>query len=123
MENTVYHDEEVRMEETPMPIIAGILAVVSGCFKILVLLGLIMASSSNTFSGVFAFGMRPEIILLIVGIVLAILGVLAIVGGVYALQRKRFLWAVIGSISALLPFSCLGQASIILVVLSEDEFR
>jgi len=111
------------MERTAMPIIAGILAIVSGVCKLLCLLGLIMVSSSATFSRVCAFQIQPETSLLIIGIPLAILGVLAIGGGVCALQRKYFLWAIIGSIASLLPFSCLGLASIILVALSEGEFE
>jgi hypothetical protein len=111
------------MEKTAMPIIAGILAVVSGGCKLLALLGLVIASYSEMFSRVFALQMRPETSLLIIGIPLAILGVLAIAGGVCALQRKHFLWAVIGSIAALLPFSCLGLAAIILAALSESEFE
>jgi len=108
------------MERTAMPIIAGILAVVSGGCKLLGFLGLIMASSSGR---VFIPDMSPETGLLIIGIPLAILGVVAIGGGICALQRKYFLWAVLGSTAALLPISCLGLASIILVALSEGEFE
>ena len=54
---------------------------------------------------------------------LAIIGILAVIGGIYSLQRKKFGLAVTGSIAAFLPFSLLGLASIILIALSRDEFE
>jgi hypothetical protein len=48
---------------------------------------------------------------------------LAVIGGIYALQREKFGLAVTGSIAAFLPFSLLGLASIILIALSKDEFE
>ena len=77
---------ESTVKRTPIPIIAGILAIASGGFKLLGLLGLIVTSWVIPVSPVPAFGVRPITILMIISIPLAILGILAIVGGTYALQ-------------------------------------
>lgn len=101
---------ETTVNKTPMAIIAGILAIVSGGFKLLGLLGLIIASFFVIASPVPAVEVHPSTILLIISLPLAILGVLAIIGGIYALRRKNFGMAVTGSITAFLPFSLLGLA-------------
>jgi hypothetical protein len=67
------------------------------------------------------FGIHPSAILPLFSIPL-ILGILAIIGGIYALHRKKSGLALTGSIAAFLPFSLLGLASIILIALSKDEF-
>jgi len=55
--------------------------------------------------------------------VLVILGVLAIAGGVCALRRKGWGWALAGAIAAVIPFFPLGIASTILTVMARDEFE
>lgn len=55
---------------------------------------------------------------------LPVLGVLAVVGGIHALQRKKWGWALTGSIAALLPICVLvGIAAIILTAQSKNEFE
>ncbi len=68
-------------------------------------------------------GGNAIIMLLIIIIPLALLGILAIVGGIYALRRKNFGMTVTGSISAFQPFSFLGLASTILIAMPKDEFE
>ena len=113
---------ETTVKKTPMPVAAGILAIASGGFKLLFLIGLIIASFF-IIAGPAPAWIRPATILLITTITLAALGILAIAGGIYALQRKRFGLAVAGAITAFLPFSLLGLASVILLALSKDEFE
>jgi hypothetical protein len=55
--------------------------------------------------------------------VAAILGILAIVGGICALRRKRWGWALAGAVGGVLPFFPLGIASTILTVMARDEFE
>jgi hypothetical protein len=112
---------ETTGKRTSLPMIAGILAIVAGGFKILVFLGLIAASFFVIASHMPQFGIHPSAILPLFSIPL-ILGILAIIGGIYALQRKKSGLALTGSIAAFLPFSLLGLASIILIALSKDEF-
>jgi len=113
---------ETTKKKTPMPLIAGILAITAGGLKLFLVLGLIAL-------GFFAIA-PPEIteigpLTLFLGSVipLVILVTLAIVGGIFAIQRKRFGLALTGAIAALLPFSLLGLASIILLAISKEEFE
>lgn len=55
--------------------------------------------------------------------VLAVFGVLAIVGGIYALRKKGWRWALAGAIAAILPFFILGAVSLVLTVMARDEFE
>ena len=113
---------ETPIQKTAMPVVAGILAIASGGFKLLTFVGLIVASFF-LISPVHGFDIHPIVILLTISVPLTILGILAIVGGISALQRKRFGLAVTGSIASFLPFSLLGLASIILIALSRNEFE
>jgi hypothetical protein len=105
-----------------MPLIAGILAIMAGWFKLFGIFGLIAY-------GFFAIApptitkIGPLTLFLSTAIPLIILVALAILGGVYAIRRKRFGLALTGAIAALLPFSLLGLASIILLAISKEEFE
>lgn len=66
---------------------------------------------------------NPVGILVAIAVPLAALAVLAMVGGILALQRKSWGLALAGSIAAVLPFSLLGIAALILTALSRDEFE
>ena len=114
---------ETPMKRTPMPMIAGILCIVDGGLKLLALLGLFVASFVIPISQGSGFAVNASILFLAIVVPLAIIGILAVIGGIYALQRKTFGLAVTGSIAAFLPFSLLGLASIILIALSRDEFE
>ena len=100
-----------------MPTTAGILCLVAGAVD--VMLGIVMATLSEiigTFAGFWGLG--------VIGTPLIILGAAAIAGGVFALQRRIWGMALAGAICALIwPFSALGIAAIILVVLSKPEFE
>lgn len=112
-------------ELTPMPMIAGIMAIIAGAFKLMGLLGVAGMFMFIPVGTMFHNAGRTEmlIILLVILITLAALGILSIIGGIYALGRRRFGMALTGAIAALLPFSMLGIASVILVVLSKNEFQ
>jgi hypothetical protein len=113
---------ETTIKRTPMPLIGGILAIISGGFKILGMLGLISFSFLAIAPPAIG-GVGPLLVFLVIFIPLIILVILSILGGIYAIQRKHFGLALTGSIAALLPFSFLGLASIILVALSKEEFE
>lgn len=108
-----------RKNMSAIAVIAGSLAISSGGIKILGILALIITS-------IFimpVFGLHTITVLLTISIPLAILGTLSIVGGVFAIKRKKFGFALTGSITAFLPFSLLGLASIILLAISKVEFK
>jgi hypothetical protein len=112
---------EITKKSSPIPLIAGILAIVAGSLKLFALFGLIIFSF---------FVMAPPSIRGIVSLELIwvafvpvlILIALSIGGGIFAIQRKLFGLALTGAIAALLPFSLFGLASIILLAISKDEF-
>jgi hypothetical protein len=98
------------MKTTWKPIAAGVLDIILGCCT---LIGGFLFYNFMSVVGagweVFAFP--------------AVAGIVAIVGGIYAMQRKIWWLALVGSIAALLPFWFLGVASLILIALSRDEFE
>ena len=60
---------------------------------------------------------------LAMGIALAVIGVLAIVGGIYALKTKTWGLALAGSIGAVLTGRLLGVIALILIVLGRKDFE
>ena len=113
------------MEKTSKPTTAGILAIISG------VLGLILAVSYFIGFGVVsgALGIPTGYIPgFVPGIVLGmaiptlIIAILALVGGIYALQRKKWGLALAGSIAAILAFFPLGIPSVIFAAQSKGEF-
>jgi hypothetical protein len=109
---------------TAMPIVAGILTLISAAGKILFGLGLLIA---GLFTSViprmnYRFD-HPALWFSIAAFFLVAFGVIAVIGGIFTLQRKRWVWALTGAILAFLPFNLLGLASIILVALSKREFE
>ena len=113
---------ESNKNQTPRPAIAGILAIISGAFYLIMMIYMTVATSMKGACPVPGVAMNHPYGSWMM-IVLTILGILAIVGGIFALKRKYFCWAVTGCAAAALPFSLLGLASIILVALSHDEFE
>ena len=111
----------MEKQKTALPVIAGVLILVSEGFKLLGLLGLFVAS-------LFIF-IWPPLIISPVGIVFIALVVyialtaVAVIGGIQALRRKHWGLALTGAVIAALPFSLFGVAAVILVVLSREEFE
>jgi len=50
------------------------------------------------------------------------LGIPALIGGIFAMQRKRWGWAMAGSICAVLSNTILGVIALIFVAMSRKEF-
>jgi hypothetical protein len=69
--------------------------------------------------GILPFGLSM-LFMIVPGLVI---GTLAIVGGVFAIQRRRWRWALAGSIGASLVPVLLGILAIVLLVLSRNEFK
>jgi hypothetical protein len=59
---------------------------------------------------------------MIIGIVLLVLGIVAIVGGISAVRRKSFGLSLAGAICAFLPFNILGLLAVIFVSVARREF-
>lgn len=116
------------MEKTWMPTAAGILDIVAGALSFV---GLTFA-----FFGILVLGAMegsgmptemPANVILIVIVILAIVAIiadiLAIVGGIFALQRKKWGLALAGSIAAFLASWPLGIAALVFTVLAKKEFE
>ena len=104
------------MEKTWKPTTAGILCIIAGAIATIAGIVIAAVGSIGWFFGipwVSAIG-APSIIL----------GIIAIVGGSYALKRRVWGLALVGSICALIgPWGLLGLLAIIFVSLGKGEFE
>jgi hypothetical protein len=105
------------MTKTWKPTVAGILSIVAGVVSVLVGAGVI---ARGEFVRRMMWHWRWEVV---GGIALA-LGIVAILGGTFAIRRQVWGLALAGAICALFPphVFVLGILAIIFVVLSKDEF-
>ncbi len=114
------------MEKTWMPTVAGILDIVAAVFKLMgvfvLIIVIIVAEGVLSIGGVW-IPMGVGAILWAIVIPLAMVSILSLVGGIYALQRKKWGLALAGSIAAFLPSSLLGALAIIFTALSKKEFE
>jgi len=109
------------MKKTWMPTVAGILDMVAGGLSLSVLFlfavgpMIIMPLNEGTFS------LNWSLFLMVIpGLAIE---ALAIVGGVFAIQKRKWRWALAGSIAAFFPSWPLGIAAIVLTILSKNEFE
>ena len=123
---------ETTVERTAKPTAAGILNIITGALSALTAIGLIIAIIAVGQIDIFhllppaeaPFIMPLVSTILIVILVFSIIeAVFPIVGGVFALQRRKWGWALAGSIIAILGTLPLGIASTILVAIAKDEFE
>ena len=126
-----------------MPIVAGLLDIVSGAMGVVVglcmslrVLGLRAAhAAAGAAPGVTpriaphagTFPQMPHIFFpgmgIALGIALLVIGVLAIVGGVYALRLKAWGLALAGSIGAVITGPVIGLLALIFTVLGREDFQ
>jgi len=114
--------------------VGGILSIVSGAFG--VLLGgfyvllifmfnfMITSMPQQPMEPPFPQDILPILAVIYgaIGLVLALIGVLAIVGGIYALKKKNWGLALAGAIAGNIVFTPCGIPAIIFVSLGKDEF-
>ena len=111
---------------------AGILSIISGGLNGLMAIGLIIAIFAVGNINIMRF-LPPEdapfimpliVPILVFALVVSIVAtVFPIVGGVYALQRRNWGWALAGSIIAIFRSFPLGILSTIFVAMAKDEFE
>ena len=108
----------------------GILAIIVGVFELI--FGGLMAALPELISMPFDLSRFPRLAdifdmtvitsnLFIVGIVIAVLGIIAIVGGISAIRRGSFGLALAGAICSL-PSGTFGVLAVIFVALAGREF-
>ena len=115
------------MTKSPMPIIAGVINIISGILTLIGFSLFFIFSIASSISVIELNGCDLGVdiasgILFFISSFLLIIGILSIFGGICALQRRKWGWALTGSICALIIEFPLGIVSIILVALSKDEF-
>jgi hypothetical protein len=106
------------MEKTWKPTTAGILSIVAGVLNLIV--GIALAATDVMLLG-------PIIGLPVLGpiaAVLIVLGIVSLVGGIFAIQRRIWGVALAGAICALFPppVIILGILAIVFVALGKREF-
>ncbi|MEW5748665.1 MAG: zinc ribbon domain-containing protein [Candidatus Thermoplasmatota archaeon] len=117
------HDYRVVMagappqkKESAMPVIGGILILIVG-IAYLGIGGLIAAAGGS----VLWMDMEGSEFAVACGAIVLLLGVLVLLGGIFAIQRRHFGLALVAGIFAL-P-SVLGIIGLILIIVSREEFR
>jgi hypothetical protein len=128
---------ETSVQKTWKPTVAGILNIIAGVFNLLGAIGVIIGIIVFVSVGVsplfeemwrelayLGIGLNFLIIIMVIfAIFSAIVGILPLLGGIYALQRKQWGLALTGSIAAILGSTPLGIAATIFTALSKDEFE
>jgi hypothetical protein len=117
--------------KTWMPVAAGVLSIVAGA------MGLIAVAFLITFGATFGAEIAREVLksvgfwqsgmpLTIIGLIsipLIIINAVAIIGGIYALQRKIWGLALTGAICAILPAQVFGIIAVVFIAVSKKEFE
>jgi len=106
---------QVQQKETAMPVAGGVLILIGSI--IYFLFGGLIAAGSTTLA-IASFNEAAWGIMC--GVILVVLGFISFLGGIYALGRKNFNFAVIGGIFVV-P-TIIGLIGLILVAVSKDEF-
>lgn len=111
-----------------MPTTAGILCIITGATRLMGgIIIFILGWLGDGILNLFWYGMPgtefiPFLFLRIVAVIVVVFGIVAIVGGVYAIQRRTWGLVLTGSICATLLSWLLGIPAIILTALSKKEF-
>ena len=115
---------ETTVKRTWKPTVAGILDIVAGGLSLTVLLlifiGLTIFLPFTAWVFPFNFSSLLLFMIAIPGIVIE---ALAVAGGVFAIQRRKWGWTLTGSIAATIIATPLGIAAIIFTALSKNEFE
>ena len=119
------------IRQTWMPTAAGVLSIVSGA------LGLIGIAFLIAFGATFGEEIARDVLksigflqsvmpLRIIGFIsipLFIISIVAIIGGIYTIQRKAWGLALAGAICAIVPAQLMGVLSVVFVAMSKKEFK
>ena len=120
------------MDTTWKPLVAGILQLISGIAGLIVVFGLVIAiivTGNFAISGLEDVPIFTPALLTGITIPLAIVSILSLVGGIYTVQRKKWILAIIGSVASifssipLLGGLPVGITATVLVILPKQEFK
>lgn len=118
---------EAPKTQSQKPIIVGILNIVAGVFNLIGIMGIgIAIVVIRLGQGYWANHYRMDNFVtgILIGciIFLAITGILALAGGIYALNRKKRAWVIVGCIASIVSEPILGIPATVLVVISDKEY-
>ena len=113
------------------PVTAGILDIVSGAIGMvggvyIVILSQIFRSLHEILKLDPFVIQRIEVIInriIAVPFIVVFIGIVSIIGGVYALQRRLWMLALAGAISSCIVFPVFGLPSIIITAMAREEFK
>ena len=114
------------MNRTWKPTTAGIIAIVGGALSLIGFIALIIGGFVTSNPAIFQGDIPPVNVAAIcfgLSIIPLIIGILAILGGVYALQRKRWGLALAGSILLIFSSFILGVLATVFTAISKNEFE
>jgi predicted nucleic acid-binding Zn ribbon protein len=114
----VMQPQQAAKKESAMPLIGGILIIIGGVIELIA--GAALAAGGSALLDI-TFGGSG--FLVACGIIYAIVGLVAILGGIFAIQRRSFGLAIVGGIFALGGYFIPGLIGLILVAVSRDEFK
>jgi uncharacterized membrane protein len=109
------------MNKTPLPIIAGVMNIIIGSINVLGVIGVGIAIAV-VWSDHYWVDWTALTVLWIVFAVLLVFSLPSIIAGIYAVQRKNWAIALLGSIASFLTWFIIGLIPLILIALSKDEF-
>jgi Ca2+/H+ antiporter len=119
----------MTIKRTWKPVTAGILEIIEGSLSVLVFIGLIIAyfivADNITvldLTNIPRAWVTPTV-LISLAIPSLILGVLEIIGGIYALITRKWGLALTGAIATIISNLLLGIPAVILIALAKDEFK
>ena len=114
------------MEKTWKPMVAGILNIVSGVLELFCFIALVIGGFVTSNPLIFEGNVPPVNVPAIcfgLAVLCLVIGVLILIGGFSALQRKRWGWALTGSILAIFSAFILGILATVFTAQSKNEFE
>ena len=118
---------EANQKQTWMPTTIGVLNILAGVFNLIGILGLLIAiyvipAEPGYWHNYYRADYFVINILIGCAIYLAVTGVLAVIGGIYALKRRHFGLVIAGCIASIISEIVLGITSTVLAILSRKEY-
>lgn len=118
------------MENSNYPVVTGVLSIISSVFGVFAGTGMIIVSvifwggisisdSNSVEVPLYMF----QVVFLVIGIFFLMLAILAVIGGIFALQRRYWGLTLAGAIAAIFMFFPTGIAAIIFAGLSRQDFK
>jgi hypothetical protein len=104
------------MEKTWKPTTAGILTIIGG------IVGIASGAVMTIIGAEFMAGIPGWDLIAGIGAGLFVIGIIALIAGIFTLRRKHWGFGLAGAILALFPIIPLGVLAIIFVSMSKKEF-